>query len=80
MEFDNISKRELLQLPVTSHRLRVPDGNETAKELKVLGVKWFAGDYTIEDYAYYDCLKRNGYMANLSNMIQLHNHILENYG
>ena len=80
MEFDDISKRELMQLPIASHRLRAPSSSEMAQELKVLGVNWYAGDYTIEDYAYYDCLKRNGYTANLSNMIRLHNYILENYG
>lgn len=80
MDFDNIPKRELMQLPIAPHRLRAPSSSEMAQELKVLGVNWYVGDYTIEDYVYYDCLKRNGYMANLSNMIGLHNYILENYG
>ena len=75
----NIPKNELNRLSVLGQPLRVPTSSHSieAERLKILGVKWFAGDYEIFDYAYYDCLKRNGYTPSLSNMMSLHNDIIQ---
>lgn len=74
----NIPQNELERLPVWGQPLKVPTSSHSieAERLKILGVNWHAGDYDIFDYSYYDCLKRNGYTANLSNMMSLHNEII----
>ena len=74
----NIPQQELVRLQVANQPLKVPSYSNSVEveRLKVIGVNWSHGDYDIFDYAYYDCLKRNGYSANLSNMIALHNEIL----
>lgn len=77
MDF-NIPQNELVRLQIANQPLKVPYASNSpeSQRLKMIGINWSAGDYDIFDYAYYDCLKRNGYSPNLSNMIALHNQIL----
>lgn len=83
--FSSIPKKDLVRLSVANRKITVDDWIEDCSIIRTIGVKRIfrngALDYEIFDWSYYDVLKKNGFSYNLSNMIGLHNYLLENgYG
>ncbi|WP_164683334.1 hypothetical protein [Streptococcus hyointestinalis] len=75
-DFSRIDKRSCQRLMLDNRPLRAYDLQKD--NLRVLGVKRAKPDwYEIFDWDYYDVLKKNGYVPSLTNMIALHNYLLE---
>lgn len=76
MEQFDVKNKRYARLMSGNSRLSIDDLYKD--RLRILGVKYIGyGNYEIFDYSYYDALKKTGHVANLANMVSLHNALLE---